>query len=259
MARVLSYLVFIGGPIVLWVLWAARSTGLFSRGIPLGIREKAILEKYAVQYQRLSPAAQHVFEQKVAHFVVEKQWVGVGITVALEMKVMIAACAAQLLQGFPELELRHFTRIAVYPKAYRSHLTDRVHQVEVRPVTGLIIISWEDFLRGYAHRHDAHNVGLHEMAHALWFENGIINGEDHFFDAVVLARWKGLTVEETSRIRRGKESPLRDYAGTNEAEFFAVAVEYFFERPKAFKETSPALFDCLSELLRTDPSAPPVP
>lgn len=258
MARFLSFFILVGGPMVLWVLWAARSSGMLGRKVPLGSKEKAILAKYAVQYQRLSPEAQRLFERKVAHFVVDKTWVGAGMTVALEMKVMIAACAAQLLQGFPEVKLRHFTRIVVYPQAYRSHRSGRLHQGEVRPVVGLIIISWEDFLHGYAHSHDAHNVGLHEMAHALWFENAIINGEDHFFDPASLERLSQLSSLEIVRIKRGENRFLRAYAGTNQAEFFAVAVEYFFEQPLPFREALPELYGCLVDLLQLDPAPVPV-
>lgn len=253
-ARFFSFLVLVGGPLALWVLWAARSSGILGRTVPLGAKERAILSKYAIQYQRLTPQEQRIFERKVAHFVVDKTWVGAGITVALEMKVMISACAAQLLQGFPEVELKHFNRIVVYPQAYRSHRSGRLHQGEVRPVVGLIIISWDDFLHGYAHSRDAHNVGLHEMAHALWFENTIINGEDHFLRPDLLERWQQLASAEMALIRAGKPRFMRDYAGTNQAEFFAVAVEYFFERPSEFKKAAPAIYGCLAELLLQDPA-----
>lgn len=62
----------------------------------------------------------------------------------------------------------------VYPDPYRDRRTGRLHLGEVRPKTGVIVLSWSDFVNGYAHSRDAHNVGLHEFAHALWFENRII-------------------------------------------------------------------------------------
>ncbi|MGV3637870.1 MAG: zinc-dependent peptidase [Flavobacteriales bacterium] len=215
---------------------------------------RAILAKYAIQYQRLPEAEKRVFERKVSLFVNEKTWVGAGVRVAPEMKVMIAACAAQLLRGFPEVELRHFDRIVVYPESYRSHRSGRMHQGEVRPAVGMIIISWEDFVHGYAHSRDAHNVGLHEMAHALWFENGIINGEQHFLSPSLLREWKELAEAEIIEIKTKGDRFLRGYAGTNQAEFFAVAVEYFFEQPVAFRTALPAIYNCLSSLLRQDPA-----
>lgn len=41
-------------------------------------------------------------------------------------------------------------------------------------------------------------------------------------------------------------SDIRKYGGTSQAEFFAVASEYFFERPKLFKQKHPELFKMLS-------------
>ncbi|TXI82845.1 MAG: hypothetical protein E6Q44_00750, partial [Flavobacteriales bacterium] len=41
---------------------------------------------------------------------------------------------------------------------------------------------------------------------------------------------------------------------TNQAEFFAVAVEYFFEQPVAYQERLPELYACMRALLRQDPA-----
>ncbi len=224
-------------------------------GQQLAQKQQGILRKYAIIYQRLGPEEQRIFEHKVSTFLNEKDWIGVGMEVAEEMKVMIAACAAQLLRGFPEVELRHFDRIVVYPDSYRHHRSGRMHQGEVRPKLGMIIISWDDFLHGYAHSRDAHNVGLHEMAHALWFENSIENGEDHFLDAGLLDEWQSLAASEVRRIKAHEPSYFRDYAGTNQAEFFAVAVEYFFEQPAEFKRARPTYYSNLSALLKQDPAA----
>lgn len=216
---------------------------------------RAILAKYAIHYQRLGRAGRQRMERITAAFLHEKEWIGAGIVVAEEMKVMISACAAQLLMGFPDLVLQHFQRIVVYPDTYRSPKTGRMHQGEVRPKPGIIIISWDDLVHGYAHSRDAHNVGLHELAHALWFEDMIENDEHQFLDRTVLAAWNRQAAGHVARIKRREPHYFRDYAGTNQAEFFAVAVEYFFEQPREFKQAEPELYDTLAELLRQDPAA----
>ncbi|MBK9147040.1 MAG: zinc-dependent peptidase [Flavobacteriales bacterium] len=228
-----------------------------SPGQGLSAPHKAILAKYAIHYQRLDDAGKHRMERITAAFMHEKDWVGAGITVAEEMKVMISACAAQLLMGFPDLVLRHFERIVVYPDTYRSPKSGRMHQGEVRPRPGIIIISWEDFVHGYAHSRDAHNVGLHELAHALWFEDMIENSEHNFLDRRLLSMWNRLASEHVSRIKRQEPHFFRDYAGTNQAEFFAVAVEYFFELPLDFRKAEPELYATLSAMLKQDPAVAP--
>lgn len=221
----------------------------------LGVRHGAILTKYAIHYQRLDDAGKRRMERIVAAFLHEKEWVGAGMSVKEEMKVMISACAAQLLMGFPEIVLQHFERIVVYPETYRSPKSGRMHQGEVRPKPGIIIISWDDFVHGYAHSRDAHNVGLHEMAHALWFEDMIDNDEHRFLGREELLVWNRLAAEHVARIKRREPHYFRDYAGTNPAEFFAVAVEYFFEQPVEFLRMEPDLYHALSRLLKQDSAA----
>lgn len=215
---------------------------------------KAILAKYAIHYQRLDDAGKQRMEGITATFLHEKEWMGAGMPVKEEQKVMISACAAQLLMGFPDLVLQHFERIIVYPDTYRSPKSGRMHQGEVRPKPGIIIISWDDFVHGYAHSRDAHNVGLHELAHALWFEDMIENNEHRFLDRHLLANWNRQATAHVTRIKQREPHFFRDYAGTNQAEFFAVAVEYFFEQPKEFKKAEPELYGTLSGLLKQDPA-----
>lgn len=241
--------------LALYVLWAARSAGYLRGPKPLSRTQRALLAKYGLHYQRSRPAQKPTYERIVSVFVNDKEWVGAGIEVSEEMKVMIGACAAQLLHGFDDVELKHFDRIVVYPDSYRSHRSGRVHQGEVRPKVGMIILSWHDFLQGYTHSGDAHNVGLHEMAHAIWFENNIINGEDHFLHPPFFQKWRELATAEIERINAGERGFFRDYAGVNEAEFFAVAVEYFFERPLEFRDAQPELYAHLCGLLKQDPAA----
>ena len=48
---------------------------------------------------------------------------------------------------------------------------------------------------------------------------------------------------------------LRPYAGTNPAEFFAVATEVFFNRPDALRTHEPDLYAELAAFYRQDPAA----
>lgn len=219
----------------------------------LSTAQRKVMCTYATYYGELDPEGQKRFERVVTAFVNDKEWAGSGIEVVDEMKVMIGSCAAQLLHGFPDLRLEHFDRILVSHGPYRSGRSTKTHMGEVRPSVGLIIISWSDFVQGYAHPRNAFNVGLHEMAHALWFENAI-NGEDHFLDPGLLRKWIAMAHAEIVQMKGGRHSFLRSYAGTNEAEFFAVAVEYFFEQPKEFQAALPELYGTLSGLLRQDPA-----
>ena len=53
---------------------------------------------------------------------------------------------------------------------------------------------------------------------------------------------------------QGKKSVLDPYGATDEAEFFAVAVEVFFERPDKLKRQMPQIYKDLSDYFNLDPA-----
>lgn len=239
---------------VLLIAMAIRRSGWMGRPIKsLAPWHLGIIRKYVLYYEGLDTAGRERFERTVATFLFRKEWRAVGMELEEEMKVMIAASAAQVLNGLPEVSLAHFTTIVVYPNAYRAGRGDRWHQGEVRPQQGTVAISWKHFLQGYAKSSDGRNVALHEMAHALWFEDIIPNAEQGFFPEEEKRRWNTKADKVISAIRAGRETFFRAYAGTDAQEFFAVSVEYFFEQPTAFKAAHPELYLLLCRLLRQDP------
>ena len=56
--------------------------------------------------------------------------------------------------------------------------------------------------------------------------------------------WLNLIHKEIEAIN-DNHSDIRKYGGTNQAEFFAVASEYFFERPDLLKRKHPELYGML--------------
>ena len=66
--------------------------------------------------------------------------------------------------------------------------------------------------------------------------------------------WLHMLHQEMHKIEAGK-SDISPYALTNEAEFFAVASEYFFEKPDQFKVKHPNLYDQLSLIFAQDPAS----
>lgn len=59
--------------------------------------------------------------------------------------------------------------------------------------------------------------------------------------------WINLIREKIDEISQ-KKSDINPNGATNNAEFFAVASEYFFERPKLLKRKHPELYKLLEEI-----------
>jgi Mlc titration factor MtfA (ptsG expression regulator) len=248
-------ILFLAGAMALVVLIAARWAG-YLRGTPgLTRSQRQVLEQYGLFYRTLTGEARTRYEDIAAHFLDHMQWRGAGISVVDEMKVLIAGTAAQLLHGLKQFRFTHFHTVMLFRDTYRSGRSGRMHQGEVRPSEGLIIISWGDHVRGYANPSDGRNVGLHELAHALWFEHKAQAEEGTLLHPERLQDWIDQADAEIERIRAGNSTLFREYAGTNQVEFFAVAVEYFFEQAAQFREADPRLYGTMKDLLGQDPAA----
>lgn len=169
-----------------------------------------------------------------------------------DVKLFVVAAQVQLTLGFNHYHLPKFHTILVYPDAYRNKLTGNKHYGEVNP-RGIIVLSWKRLVKGHAIPNDKINLGLHEMAHALM--HTIIHSNDHELGLdPVLRNIVKLSKEEMIKIKSSDHHFFRDYAGTNIFEFFAVAIEYFFEVPQELKKELPKLYEYLTNLLKQDPS-----
>jgi Mlc titration factor MtfA (ptsG expression regulator) len=107
--------------------------------------------------------------------------------------------------------------------------------------------------QGFRDGQDRQNVGIHEFAHLLDEADGVIDGVPRgALPPELLQPWAEVMQREIAAIRAG-QSEINDYAGTNEAEFFAVVTEYFFEKPEKLQEHHPELYDLLSRAFRQNP------
>ena len=213
-----------------------------------------ILGQLFPYYQQLSEKPRRRFERRIVQFIATKQFVPREMDkITPEMKVLIAASFVQLTFGFPSINLIHFKRILIYPDSYYSTINRRYHKGEVNPRHNLIVVSWKNFSEGYISPNDSYNLGLHEMAHALRLENMVRNQEFNFLDPILLRKWDELSKMEMKKLQLGEESFFRKYAGADDFEFFAVAVENFFERPLDFSIKLPDLYKLLVRILKQNP------
>lgn len=222
---------------------------------PVVLKEqyRQFLDKHFSYYHQLPAKSKKVFETRVAYFMEAKEFVPREmIAVGWEMKVLISAAAIQLTFGFPRVHLSHFKYILVFPGKFYSNANQQFHVGEVNPSARSIVLGWRFFVEGYLKK-DGRNLGLHEMAHALRLENRILNHEYNFLDEAVLNEWELRATNTILEIREGRETFFREYGGANREEFFAVAVENFFERPEEFSQKHPLTYGVLCRLLRQDP------
>lgn len=245
--------------------WAARRRRrVAAQAFPAGWRR--ILRQRVPFVARLPPSLQQRLKRHIQVFVAEKAFIGCqGQVIDDEVRVTIAAHAGLLLLGhdaapcYPGLR-----QILVYPGAFA---TDRERAlgaglVQTQRQTmsgeswsqGQVILSWDDVLAGSANPDDGHNVALHEFAHQIDQDKGEANGRPWRPGVSQRQRWAHVLGEAFARLQREPSAVIDAYGASDPAEFFAVAVEVFFERPHDLKAVEPALFGELVALFQLDPA-----
>jgi Mlc titration factor MtfA (ptsG expression regulator) len=217
----------------------------------------------------LSPEERTLLEAHTRRFVDEKTWEGcAGLVVTDEMKVVIAAHAARLALHLPADVYRRVSTILVYPSAFvnpraREDASGVMHEGMVQAGeawhgTGPVIVAWDSTQESLRRPGDGYDVLSHEFAHKLDLLDGWADGTPSLARRDEYEAWNAVTKREFAALRadvaRDRPTLLGDYAATDPAEFFAVATEVFFERPRALRDRHPDLYRRLSGFYRQDPA-----
>ncbi len=181
-----------------------------------------------------------------------------------EMCVFVAAQAALLVLELGVDAYRKVRTVIVHPAtmvvkgARRTGsgglMTDAPTRIDGQAhYRGPILLAWDSVVYDARHPLRGLNVVFHEFAHQLDMLDGVVDGTPPMDDGA-RERWTEVCTAEYETIRRGRPSLLREYAGTDPGEFFAVATEMFFTRPTAMLEQHPDLYAVLSGFYRQDPA-----
>jgi MtfA peptidase len=114
---------------------------------------------------------------------------------------------------------------------------------------GSVVISWPDAQKDLK-RLNGKNLILHEFAHQL----DLYLADEYWPQA---EQWNKILVKEfkkfTLEVENNSSDVLDEYASENEAEFFAVGMEVFFEKPRDLLKRHPAIYAFFRECLGLDP------
>jgi Mlc titration factor MtfA (ptsG expression regulator) len=206
-------------------------------------------------------------------FLNEKSFEGCnGLEITDEIKVTIAAQACLFLLHRKHDYYPSLHSILVYPEPFLT-ATEEVDEAGVVTEVvkdqagqtwerGSLVLAWDEVIEGGRDLEDGFNVVLHEFAHQLDLENGEIDGVPRLEGKGQYKRWIDIfsNAYETfcNDIDRGKATFLDPYGDEHPSEFFAVAVESFFEEPRDFQRAHPDLYDVMKDYFSQDPAAWPV-
>ncbi len=118
-------------------------------------------------------------------------------------------------------------------------------------------MSWSHSRHGAVNFEDGQNVVLHEFAHQLDQDGGAADGVPILTSTNTYASWAVMLGMEYDKLVRktmkNQKTVMDKYGATNEAEFFAVSTESFFEKPRQMSKKHPELYAALKKYYGLDP------
>lgn len=261
-----------GGAFLLWrIRMTLRRKALRQR--PLEDRQRAILKRYFPLFKRIPAPERQRLEGLIHQFLAEKKFLGSdGIHVTDDMRLLIAAQACILVvnhrDGAPYRLFPHLSTIIIYPAAFRHKAAQKdghahTHSGQIRAgeswMRGPVVLAWDHTRAGAENDQDGHNVVIHEFAHQLDNQTGVIDGAPLLSAKQSDTDWartfQAAYARHQHALAHNVATLLDPYGATNPAEFFAVSVETFFERGAALKRAEADLYDALKTFFRVDPAS----
>jgi MtfA peptidase len=221
---------------------------------PIHDSYKQILAQQVAFYQQLDETKKTEFENRVQQFLLQTKITGVNTVVEDLDKVLIAASAIIPIFNFPGWEYIHLHEVLLYPDSFNHEFEQQGNRRDVLGMVGsgalnhVMILSQHQLRQAFINKTGKDNTAIHEFVHLVDKTDGDIDGIPAFIlEKKFIQPWLQLMQHEIRLINEDK-SDIDPYGATNEAEFFAVVSEYFFERPKLLKEKHPELYELLEKI-----------
>lgn len=218
-------------------------------------------------YKHLTQTDKDNIEKSILLFINTKNFLGVEIDITDEIKTIIAFYACLLLLHTSKLGCYDKLKtIIVYPSAVAIKMinsaggiySNQKFLIDGQSANDTVVIVWHD-AKAEAYHLTQDNVIIHEFAHEIDFMSGEINGipplnnlKYHHWAKTLFAEYSKLNKVALKNRNWGKYKLLGSYASSNEAEFFAVLTERFFESPKSLQHNFKDLYDELKEFYNID-------
>lgn len=227
---------------------------------PLSPDRAQWLKASIAAHQRLDDPMRRRLEQIVAVMLARCHWEACeGLVLRDEMRTRIAGHAAVMLLGAKDYYFDSVSVILVFPGVIRRRDQSRQSPtVGEAWSNGGVVLSWAEVER-IGTDGNAHNVVIHEFAHHLDGRDGEMGGSIPFSSTADQADWTRVAAIEYEQlledVQRRRATVFDPYGATNQAEFFAVASEAFFEQPNRTRYHHQDLFDLLTKFYQIDPRA----
>jgi MtfA peptidase len=163
-------------------------------------------------------------------------------------KAIVLAHANRMTLGFKDYLYRSCTVLELHESAYFSEQLQQWHRGDAG-LDGTIRLSLKHLEEGDNNTHDGINLAIHEFAHAIMIE--LFTGDERLGFYERFMDYKHQSIKDVDEIIEKKL--LREYAYTNDPEFFSVTTEVFFETPEVLKNNVPDFYNVMCRLYNQQP------
>jgi Mlc titration factor MtfA (ptsG expression regulator) len=248
-------LIFFGSIILAYLFWRYNQQRR-RIAVPIPANLDDILERRVAYYAKLSAPEKNRFREEVQVFLQETRIDPVGTTIDDTDRVLVAASAVIPIFGFPEWHYTNLTDILIYDDHFNAEFQAEgrnrqyMGMVGTGAYNGKMLLSKTALREGFSNKTDKENTAIHEFVHLLDKADGAIDGvPEALLQQPYTLPWLNLVHQKMLEIRQDK-SDINPYGATDKTEFFAVAAEYFFERPDLLKLKHPQLYEMLGTIFR---------
>jgi len=226
--------------------------------IKLVENHKQILKNKVKFYNKLTAAEQQHFEYKIEEFITNVKFTGVDTAITKTDQLLIAASAIIPIFAFKDWKYENLKQVILYPDNFNMEFKTSGPLRNIKGLVGTgymegkMLLSKAALHHGFSNETDKRNTALHEFIHLIDKADGKVDG----IPALLLEEpnqlpWLDYIFRQIALIKT-KQSDIDQYGATNEMEFFSVASEYFFERPKLLKKKHPELYKKLEGIFKQD-------
>jgi len=223
-----------------------------------------LLRGQMMHWCQLTEDEQARLEDLTLYYMNEWRWEAQqGFALTDEMIVLIAASASVLVL---ELDFDAYKSMSSVVVSETTIILDQDRVgpgglVTTGPVAvlghtssrGPVFLAWDSVQSGAGLSGKGFNVTYHEFAHRLDLLDGMIDGSPLKASDERYDEWIAVCTRLYEEVRNGHGPKLlRDYAGTNPAEFFAVVTEVFFDKGAKMERDLPDLYASLAAFYKQD-------
>jgi len=218
------------------------------------VKLKKILQDHVQFYQLLSKKEKQEFRSRVQHFLSKVRITGIETSVEDMDRVFVAAAAIIPIFAFKNWKYRTINEVLIYPGSFSKEYHRAGAGRDVSGMVGdgamhhLMIISQQGLRYGFLSHDNPYNTAIHEFVHLIDKEDGFTDG---FPESLLPYRsslpWLKRIHQEIKLIQEGR-SDINPYGAISEAEFLAVAAEYFFKQPERMEKHHPELYATLRQI-----------